>query len=96
MKDDGLEPLFERARGAQMPSIAPVPAGFADRVAARYRYEVHREKTAARASILSVSAALVIFAAIVGLNLNAITSLGTDDQDPADDVAQVLWDSAGN
>ena len=96
MKDDGLEPLFERARGAQIPVNATLPAGFADRVTARRQFELYRERTAARASILSVSAALVILATIVGLNLNAITSLGTDDQDPADDVAQVLWDSAGN
>lgn len=98
MKDDGLESLFERARGAQVPPIAPLPAGFADRVAARYQFEVRRERTAARASLLSVSAALVIFAAIVSLNFNAITSLGADDQDPVDDMAQaqVLWDSAGN
>jgi hypothetical protein len=98
MKDDGLEPLFERARGARMPPVTPLPAGFAERVAARYRFEMHRERTAARASIMSISAALTIFAAIVSLNFNAITSLGADDQDPVDDVAQaqVLWDSAGN
>ena len=96
MKDDGLEPLFERARGARIPVNGTLPAGFADRVTARHQFEASRERTAARASILSVSVALVIFAAIVSLNLNAITSLGTDDQDPADDVAQVLWDSAGN
>ena len=96
MKDDGLEPLFERARGARIPVNATLPVGFADRVTARHQFGVFRERTAARASILSISAALVIFAAIVSLNLNAITSLGTDDQDPADDVAQVLWDSAGN
>ena len=96
MKDDGLDPLFERAKCARISPIAPLPAGFADRITARHQVEVVRERTAARASILSVSAALVIFAAIVSLNLNAITSLGTDDQDPADDVAQVLWDSAGN
>jgi hypothetical protein len=96
MKDDGLEPLFELARGARISPVTPLPTGFAERVAARYRLLKYRERTASRASILSVSAALVIFAAIVSLNLNAITSLGTDDQDPADDVAQVLWDSAGN
>jgi hypothetical protein len=96
MKDDRLEPLFELARSARFFPAAPLPAGFAERVAARYRLIKHRERTASRASILSVSVALVIFAAIVGLNLNAITSLGTDEQDPADDVAQVLWDSAGN
>ena len=98
MKDDGLEPLFERARGAQMHPAAPLPPGFAERVAARYRFEMYRERTAARACILSISGALVIFAAIVSLNFNAITSLGADDQDPVDDVAQaqVLWDSAGN
>jgi hypothetical protein len=96
MKDDGLEPLFERARSARIPLDAALPAGFTDRVTARHQVEIVRERTAARASILSVSAALVIFAAIVSLNLNAITSWGTDDQDPADDVAQVLWDSAGN
>jgi hypothetical protein len=96
MKDDGLEPLFRLARGAHSSPGAPVPAGFAERVATRYRLIRYRERTASRASILSVSAALAIFAAIVGLNLNAITSLGTDEQDPADDVAQVLWDSAGN
>ncbi|HET9375607.1 MAG TPA: hypothetical protein VFO40_11570 [Chthoniobacterales bacterium] len=96
MKDDGLEPLFKLARGARISPSAPLPAGFAERVTARYRLIQHRERTASRASILSVSMALAIFATIVGLNLNAITSLGTDDQDPADDVAQVLWDSAGN
>ena len=96
MKDDGLEPLFELARGAHISPSTPLPAGFAERVAARYRLVKYRERTASRGSILSISVALVIFAAIVGLNLNAITSLGTDDQDPADDVAQVLWDSAGN
>ncbi|HEX3444545.1 MAG TPA: hypothetical protein VHS80_07485 [Chthoniobacterales bacterium] len=96
MKDDGLEPLFELARDARSAPGAPVPEGFAERVAARYRLIRYRERTASRASILSVSVALAIFAAIVGLNLNAITSLGADEQDPADDVAQVLWDSAGN
>jgi hypothetical protein len=60
------------------------------------QFEVPRERTAARASLLSISTALVIFAAIVGFNFNAITSLGADDQDPVDDVAQALWDSAGN
>jgi hypothetical protein len=96
MKENGLENLFERARGAQTPPLATLPAGFADRVAARYQFEVRRERTAARASLLSISTALVIFAAIVGFNFNAITSLGADDQDPVDDVAQALWDSAGN
>jgi hypothetical protein len=96
MNDDGLEPLFKLARGAPISLNTPLPAGFAERVTARYRLVQHRERTATRASILSVSVALAIFAAIVGLNLTAITSLGTDDQDPADDVAQVLWDSAGN
>jgi hypothetical protein len=96
MKDDGLDHLFERARGSQTPRVPTLPAGFADRVAKRYQLEVYRERTATRASFVSLSAALVIFAAIVGFNFNAITSLGTDDQDPADDVAQVLWDSAGN
>jgi hypothetical protein len=96
MNDDGLEPLFKLARGAPISLTTPLPAGFAERVTARYRLVQHRERTATRASILSVSVALAIFAAIVGLNLTAITSLGTDDQDPADDVAQVLWDSAGN
>jgi hypothetical protein len=96
MKDDNLEPLFQRARGARISPAASLPAGFAERVTARYQLIKHQERTAFRASILSVSVALVVFAAIVGLNLNAITSLGTDDQDPADDVAQVLWDSAGN
>ncbi len=96
MKDDGLDPLFERAKCARISPIAPLPAGFADRIAARYQFELRREKTAARASIWSVSAALVIFAAIVTFNLNAITSWGADDQDPVDYVAQVVWDSAGN
>jgi hypothetical protein len=96
MKDDGLEHLFERARGAHTPPITPPPPGFADRIAARYQFEMRRERTAARASVLSISAALIVFGAIVGFNFNAITSLGADDQDPVDDVAQVLWDSAGN
>jgi hypothetical protein len=96
MKDDVLEHLFERARGAQVSPVATLPAGFADRVTGRYQLEVRRERTTMRASLLSVSAALAVFAAIVSFNFNAITSLGADEQDPVDDVAQVLWDSAGN
>jgi hypothetical protein len=96
MKDDNLDALFERARGARLSPTAPLPTGFADRMVTRYQFELYREKTAARASVLSISAALVIFAVILTLNLNATTSLGADDQDPVDYVAQVVWDSAGN
>jgi hypothetical protein len=96
MKDDPLEQLFARARGAQAIPIEPLPDGFADRVTALYQNERRRQRTALRASVLSLSVALTIFATIVGLNFNAITSVDADDQDPVDDVAQVLWDSAGN
>jgi len=96
MKDDALEQLFARARDAQALPVEPPPDGWADRVAARYQTEKLRQRTALRASVLSLSVALTIFVTIVGLNFNAITSVDADDQDPTDDVAQVLWDSAGN
>jgi hypothetical protein len=95
MNDNGLEDLFELARGAKSP-LPPPAAGFANRVYDRYQFELARERTATRASFVSISVAVMIFAAIVGLNLDAFTSTGTDDQDPVDEVTQVLWDSAGN
>jgi hypothetical protein len=95
MNNNGLESLFNLARNAKRPLPAPAP-GFANRVCDRYQFELARERTATRASFLSISVAAMIFAAIVGLNLNAFTSTGTDDQDSVDEVTQVLWDSAGN
>jgi hypothetical protein len=95
MNDDGLENLFRLARSAKRPLPQPA-AGFANRVTDRYQSELARERTATRASFLSISVAVAIFAAIVGLNFDALTSTGTDDQDSVDEVAQVLWDSAGN
>ena len=96
MTNDGLEQLFARAKNAGEEASSSLPAGFADRVYSLHLCARQRARITARTSVLSISAALVIFAAIVGWNFNTLLIAGTEEPDPVDEMAQSLWDPAGN
>ena len=96
MTNDGLEQLFIRAKCAGKEAMSSMPSDLPKRIYSLHLSAVRRERITFRTSLLSISAALVIFAAIVGWNFNTLLMAETEDVDPVDEMAQSLWDSAGN
>jgi hypothetical protein len=96
MTNDGMEQLFARAKEAGQEKPASMPSDFPGRVYALHIGALHRARITFRTSILSISAALVIFAALVGWNFQTQLMAGQEEPDPVDEMAQSLWDSAGN
>jgi hypothetical protein len=95
MTNDGMEQLFTRAKEAGKEEPASMPSDFPGRVYSLHVGALHRARITFRTSILSISAALVIFAALVGWNFQTLMA-GQEEPDPVDEMAQSLWDSAGN
>lgn len=96
MTNDGMEQLFARAKDAGNEEPASMPTDFPGRVYSLHVCAVHKARITFRTSILSISAALVIFAALVGWNFQTLLMAGPEEPDPVDEMAQSLWDSAGN
>jgi hypothetical protein len=96
MTNDGIEQLLARAREAGKEDHSSMPSDFPGRVYSQHLFAVRRGRITFRASILSISAALVIFAALVGWNFQTLLMAGPEESDPVDAMAQSLWDSAGN
>ena len=94
--ENPLEALFERARRAPRDTEANPPSGFAEHVLQRHRARVLENQIAFRASLVSVVTALFIFATAFGLNYDSVVAATADDQDPVVEMANSLWDSAGN
>lgn len=94
--EDPLEALFERARHAPRDLEAKPPPGFADQVLRRHRSQMRENQIAFQMSLVSVMTALCIFATILSLNYDRVISAAADDQDPVVEMANSLWDSAGN
>lgn len=93
--ENPLEALFERARRAPRDTEANPPSGFAEHVLQRHRARV-LEHQIVRASLVSVVTASFIFATVFGLNYDSVVAATADDQDPVVEMANSLWDSAGN
>jgi hypothetical protein len=96
MTNDGIEQLLARAREAGREDHSSMPSDFPGRVYSQHLFAVRRGRITFRTSILSISAALVIFAALVGWNFQTLLIAGPEESDPVDAMAQSLWDSAGN
>ena len=96
MTNDGMEQLFARAKEAGKEKPASMPSDFPERVYSLHTCALHKARITFRTSILSISAALVIFAALVGWNFQTLLMAGHEESDPVDEMAQSLWDSAGN
>jgi hypothetical protein len=96
MTNDGMEQLFARAKEAGNEEPASMPSDFPERIYSLHICALHRARITFRTSILSISAALVIFAALVSWNFQTLLMAGQEEPDPVDEMAQSLWDSAGN
>ena len=96
MTNDGMEQLFARAKEAGNEMPGSMPGDFPGRVYSLHVGALNKARITVRTSILSISAALVIFAALVGWNFQTLLMAGPEEPDPVDEMAQSLWDSAGN
>jgi hypothetical protein len=96
MTNDGIEQLLARAKEAGGEERSLMPHDFPQRVYSLHLCALNRARITFRTSILSISAALVIFAALVGWNFQTLLLAESEDPDPVDEMAQSLWDSAGN
>jgi hypothetical protein len=96
MTNDGIEQLLARAKVAGAEDHSSMPSDFPARVYSLHVGAMHRKRITFRTSLLSISAALAIFAALVGWNFQTLLMTGTEEADPVDEIAQSLWDSAGN
>ena len=96
MTNDGIEQLLARAKVAGTEDHSSMPGDFPGRVYSLHLGALHRKRITFRTSLLSISAALVIFAALVDWNFQTLLLAGAEEPDPVDQMAQSLWDSAGN
>jgi hypothetical protein len=96
MTNDGIDELFARAKEAAREDRSSMPGDFPKRVYSLHLCALNRARITLRTSVLSISAALVIFAALVGWNFQTLLMAGAEEPDPVDEMAQSLWDSVGN
>ena len=96
MKEESLENLFAAARRAGSKESESLPAGFAEKVLQRHRSQIEQNSSFFRASVLSISTALVILATIAGINAEWNDSSANDDQESTVEMAYALWDPTGN
>jgi hypothetical protein len=94
--EENVERLFASARRAESETTPSMPAGFAANIFQQHRNRVQENKAFLRTSILSVATALIILGTVLGINIEATSSSGSDDQDSTVEMAYSLWDPAGN
>jgi hypothetical protein len=95
-EEEDIERLFAAARRAGCPANPAMPSDFAENVLRRYRTRLQENKAFLRASILSVTTALVILGTVLGFNIETANSSGSDDQESAVEMAYSVWDPIGN
>ena len=96
MKEDNLEYLFGALRRTGSADSPTAPAGYAEEVLRLHRHRVQESRAFFRTSILSIATAFVILGAILGMNLESTGPTGSEEQEPADEIAYALWDPAVN
>jgi len=95
-EEENVERLLASARQAGPETAPSVPAGFAENILRLHRNRVQENKAFLRTSILSVATALIILGTVLGINIEATSSSGSDDQESTVEMAYSLWDPAGN
>jgi hypothetical protein len=95
-EEENVERLFASARRAESPANPDMPADFVDNLLRRHRTRLQENKAFLRASILSVTTALVILGTVLGFNIETTNSSGSDDQESAVELAYSVWDPIGN
>jgi hypothetical protein len=93
MNDEHLENLFAAARQSLPSDVGRAPTGFAERVLQKRHARIQESRAFVRASILSISASLVVLGAALGLGSGSVTS---DDSESTPELAYALWDPTGN
>jgi len=94
--EETVEWLIASARHAGRSVSPAMPSDFAENVLRRHRTQVRENKAFVRASILSVTTALVILGTVLGINIETANSSGSDDQESAVEIAYSVWDPVGN
>jgi hypothetical protein len=93
MSDEHLDNLFAAARRSPDSDPGRAPMGFADRVLQKRQARIQENRAFVRASILSISASLIVLGAAFGLGSGAASS---DDSESTAELAYALWDPTGN
>jgi hypothetical protein len=95
-EEENLEWLFASARRAGCPPNPAMPPNFVEKLLSRRRTRLQENKAFLRASVLSVTTALVILGTVLGINIEMANSSGSDDQESAVEMAYSVWDPIGN
>jgi ornithine carbamoyltransferase len=95
-EEENVEWLFASARRAECPADPAMPSDFVENVLRRHRTHLQENKAFLRASILSVTTALVILGTALGINIEMANPSGSDDQESAVELAYSVWDPIGN
>jgi len=95
-EEENFERLFASARRARCPANPAMPTDFAENLLRRQRTRLQENKAFVRASILSVTTALVILGTVLGINIEMANPSGSDDQESAVETAYSVWDPIGN
>ncbi len=95
-EEENVERLFAAARHAECVGNPAMPSDFAENVLRRHRISLQENKAFLRASILSVTTALVILGTVLGINIETANASGSDDQESAVEMAYSVWDPIGN
>jgi hypothetical protein len=96
MNDASLDTWFARARevNAVQSLEASAPPGFAASVWQKHQLRLLEERALVRTSTASLATALIVLAAVVGFNFDALTS--SDDATYVGDVASSVWEFTGD
>jgi hypothetical protein len=94
MTENSLENLLRGGKSDPRP-VDP-PPGFAQRAFARYQSQRRREKIVSGTALLSLVTACCILGSIVQLNYEHLTAGSAEEFDPVMEMADSVWDSAGN
>jgi hypothetical protein len=95
MTENDLEKLLRSTKVGSAARVEP-PDGFAQRVFAKHLEQQRQGQMLFQTALFSVAAACCIFISIVGLNFDHLTSSAADETDPVVEMANSVWDSAGN
>jgi hypothetical protein len=95
-EEENIERLFASARRAGCPANPAMPSDFAENVLRRHRTRLQENKAFLRASIVSVTTALVILGTVLGINIEMGNPAVSDDQESAVELAYSVWDPIGN
>jgi hypothetical protein len=82
--------------GKSDPRPVDLPPGFAQRVFARFQSQQRQEKIVFRTTLASIVTACCILGSIIQFNYDHLTAGNAEEFDPVVEMADSVWDFAGN